>query len=134
MKVSSVNQESKETASNSKLFGLPRPLIGTGFGILFFLLLAVFSRNTDIAMILLSPGYSVTAIILEAANLLNSSKVVNEITVYSISSLPCAIIGSLIIANKQATRDAGFILSGIYLALLLIIGFLYFMIIYASWA
>src|SRR5690349_12034633 len=95
-------QENNNFQVQSKLFGMPRPVAGAFIGVLSFLLYVVLSRNTSIATILLSPGYLVVAVIISATNLLGLPKVIYEIAIYSVSSIPLALIGSLIDSTKKA--------------------------------
>jgi hypothetical protein len=52
------------------------------------------------------------------------------IILFSVSSIPPAIIGSLIVSKKKASRTNGFILLGIYLATSILAGF--FVLVAAS--
>jgi len=130
MNETSIKQESKELTPKSKLSRFSRPLLGAFVGFLFFLLIAILSRNTNGPIILLFPGYLLTAVIMLTNNSLASHAAPYKMAVFIMSSLPSIIIGSLIFAKRQTTRTTGFILLGIYVSILLIIG----MIIYASWA
>lgn len=112
-----VNPESKEPTPKPKLFGLLRPLAGALIGITVFLLLLLLLQVTEsrlLAVALLWLGILARMIDIP-------SGIVN---IYVISSLPLAIIGSLITSNENVMRAIGIILLVIYSAISIFAGML----------
>ena len=117
MNESLANQESKETTPKPKFFSLIRPLAGAIIGITVFLLLLLLMQVTEsrlLAVALLWLG-----ILAEMLDI--PSGMVN---LYVISSIPLAIIGSLITSNQKVTRESGIILLVICFAISIFAGML----------
>ena len=113
-----MNQKSHERTSNTKLFGLPRPLAGALIGILSFLLVRLLFWSVGLnpfAVGLLYPGlWSLSTIESLIRVLPSSMSVVSDpletLVIYGVSSTPLAISGSLIISKNVILRIYGVIL------------------------
>ena len=125
MNESSISQESNDSTSRAKLFGLLRPLVGVLIGILFFILGSLLIRGTDsrwLEAVWHSPGYMAILTIVYTNVLFNISPRSLNIIFYTVSSIPFAILGSLIVSKRKAIRTIGTILLLIYFAASLIAG------------
>lgn len=120
------NTNDTETIIDPKLFGLPRPLVGAVIGVLVFLVLSSIAQGieADLASAaLLSPGY-LTILILSVTGLGAFVLILGgNAILFSVSSIPPAIIGSLVISKKKETRRNGFILLGMYFIISMLAGF-----------
>ena len=112
-----LNPESKEPITRPKFFGVLRPLAGALIGIAVFLLLLLLMQVTE--SILLAVALLWLGILAEMSDI--PSGMVN---IYIISSLPLAIIGSLVTSNENVTRVIGIILLVIYSAISIFAGML----------
>jgi hypothetical protein len=121
-------KEINKSTNTSKLFGLPRTTTGVLIGVLIFLLVEAIFRITNLFtafIILLSPGVIVAWMTIPRTIAWGGSitaMLINYSVLFGISSIPPAILGSLIISDKKETKSKGIILSIIYLIILLIIG------------
>jgi hypothetical protein len=110
-----------ESTSEPKLLGLPRSAAGALIGVLIFLIVSVLTtwgtESKLLSAILLSPGI-LTLMLINYIKLGSSVLGLgNIILMFAISSIPAAIIGSLIISKKKIFRISGFVLLGIYFIL-----------------
>lgn len=99
MKDSPINQP----VSKPKLLGLPRPLAGALIGILIFSLFLLLVRITEsqyLLVIVLFPYYA--TIMFFSGFVFSLSQSENMFFLFLISSIPPAILGSLIFSNKKA--------------------------------
>jgi hypothetical protein len=116
MNESLANQETNEPTPEPKLFGLPRPLAGGLIGILSSLLLGLLFwsvGSTAFAAALLYPGLLLLLIIESFIRV----PLLEALIIFGGSSIPPAIIGSLISSKKMTSRTFGVILLVAYIAL-----------------
>ena len=117
MNESLANQESKEKTPKPKFFSLIRPLAGAIIGITVFLLLLLLMQATESRLLAVSLLW--LGILAEMLDI--PSGMVN---LFVISSIPLAIIGSLITSNQKVARESGIILLVIYSAISIFAGIL----------
>lgn len=122
----SLHQESNPSMPNSKLFGVVIPILGAVFGVLFFLILLLLFRQIIQSELLLWaallwPGLLITLAIWDEILRYNISSAYTFI-IYSISGVPFAVIGSLVVSKKKITRISGLALFVIYLLASIVLG------------
>jgi len=130
MNKTSAKQESKEETPESKLFGLPRPLAGALIGFLLFLFVSALAWNANVVIlqaILLLGGQVFYFVIRDLANMpTNMTNVAHRVLyyfiVFGVSSIPYAILGSLIFSKKSTSKSNGIFLLVIYFLLSICIG------------
>ena len=116
-------------SSDSKLFGMPRPLagglIGAGIYLLVFLPLKFLDYNSLVLYFLaldLETLGRITTLILGLAAKIDMPQVFSEILSIAISTLPAGISGMLIASTRKATRRSGIVFALIYLLFILVFG------------
>jgi hypothetical protein len=109
----SEKQESKEITPKSKLFGLPRPLVGAIIGMLVFALVLFWAWMTETTFLfLMFVPIGIFGI--------------NYVVTYVTSVIPLAIVGFLFASAKRSYKILGTFLFGGYLIFSLFAGlFLY---------
>ena len=123
------DQDKSKLTITPKLFSRLRRPAGALLGILVFILAFLFTSSSTntwsklLSISLLSSGL-ITGLILD--NVLRIPHQVFEVLVYSLSSVPIAIIGSLIASSKKADRANGVILLLTYLTMAFFVGILMF--------
>ena len=116
MNESILNQESKKSTSEPKLFGMPRFLAGALIGILIYallVLLSVVGKLNLLATIILFPGFWVTFF---------DNRIVDTVIFFVVPSIPFAVFGALIASKQETKRAIGFVASIIYFLLLVLVG------------
>jgi hypothetical protein len=121
------NQGNNKFHHQAKLFGLPRPIAGALIGILLFILIFLVSSGIGdmvFARTLLGPGdWTYTKLESVMVRLPISASAYGFLAyaiIYVASSIPFAVLGSLILSKKKTTRTIGFVLFVIYCTLSLI--------------
>lgn len=123
-----MNQNSNDLTSKINFPGLPQPLIGAMIGIFVFLILLLIMRLTESRLLmaaLLSAGYLVLMVTMFSTDLVsNMSSLGYKIFLFSISSIPFAILGSLIASKEKAIKTTGVKLLVIYFVVSIVAGLL----------
>lgn len=113
------NSNNSVATSVSKLFNLPRPVIGAMFGFFIYNLLFLLFRRLDsyADFIIQAPALWIS-IFLEAVYLLPisnySADFLANLIAYLVSSIPPTLIGSIIFSQNQIVRWLGFLLCFLY--------------------
>lgn len=120
------NKQSNEAIAKPKLFGLVQSIAGALIGILVFLIVLFLmiwgAKSRLLTAAMLSPGFLALIIISTTDLGSNIHALGYMIILFSVSSIPPAIIGSLIVSKKKVKRTNGFILLGIYLVTSILAG------------
>jgi hypothetical protein len=123
MNKSSLNQESKEPIPKSKSFRYQQPLLGAISGTFSFVLIAIFTEKSLISLTLPLPGALIWEIIKLSTTKLSRSNIGRDLIVYGLSSIPLAIIGSMIFAQNKDLRLVGILLFVWYSIIAFFVGY-----------
>ena len=104
------SNESKETISSQKLFGLPRTVSGALIGLFSFLLVDAIFWSTNLftaVIILLSPGIFMGWIIIPpdiAWSTSTTSRIISYSIIFGVAAIPPAFLGALITSKDKQTN------------------------------
>lgn len=119
MNKSSLHQESNLPTHDSELFDIKMSIIGAAIGVIFFLLLSFLLewiiQSRLLYAALLSPGLLFVTLTMNGSLGDRISSIGYLLILYSISSIPFAVIGCLIVSKAKTKRRNGITLLVIYL-------------------
>ena len=124
-----LKDDAEGSMQRAKLLGLPRSLVGALIGILMFLLILLPLKFLDYNSLLLYmlaldlelPGRMIILILGMTAGIDLPKSFLNALSI-TISATPAGIAGVLISSPKKSARNAGIILSFMYLCFILAFG------------